>query len=201
MIFTDTIKAAITLALKTHELHQKQKRRGKDVPYIVHPLIVGMLLARAGASDEVIAAGILHDTIEDSHPLVPVTPSSIQKQFGKKIAQLVLSVTENKKLKTYEARKRESIRRIKRLSHESLLIRSADTLSNITELLSDIEHLGPRALESFGGTRGAVLQNHLESICEIQERGRVTGVNPFIDELCEHKKKLKILIDALQTDA
>jgi (p)ppGpp synthase/HD superfamily hydrolase len=63
---THSLQKAVRFAIKTHEIHQKQKRKGKDIAYITHPLTVGMLLAKAGMRVEVIMAGILHDTIEDS---------------------------------------------------------------------------------------------------------------------------------------
>jgi len=66
MIYTAKIRQAIRFAIKTHEVYQKQKRKGKDVGYISHPLTVGVVLAKAGASENVIVAGVLHDTIEDS---------------------------------------------------------------------------------------------------------------------------------------
>jgi (p)ppGpp synthase/HD superfamily hydrolase len=54
------IDLAIGVALKAH---QNQFRKGTDIPYITHPLAVGIILAKAGCSDDVIAAGILHDTV------------------------------------------------------------------------------------------------------------------------------------------
>ena len=56
------IDLAIEVAIKAH---QNQVRKGTDIPYITHPLAVGIILAKAGCSDEVIIAGILHDTLED----------------------------------------------------------------------------------------------------------------------------------------
>ncbi len=66
MILTPKIRSAIRFAIKTHEVDQKQARKGKDIAYIGHPLTVGLILARAGANEDTIIAGILHDTIEDS---------------------------------------------------------------------------------------------------------------------------------------
>ena len=63
MILTPKIKKAIRFTTKTREVYQKQKRKGKDIPYITHPLAVGLILARACASEDVVIAGILHDTI------------------------------------------------------------------------------------------------------------------------------------------
>lgn len=47
------------------QAHGSQTRKGTAVPYITHPVGVALLLARTGASDDVIAAGLLHDTAED----------------------------------------------------------------------------------------------------------------------------------------
>lgn len=194
------MRSAITLALRTHELHQKQKRKGKDVPYIVHPLIVGMLLARAGAPDDVIAAGILHDTVEDSHPLVPVTRATIEKKFGEHIADLVMSVTENKRLQVWEVRKEESIERIGSYSHESVLLKSADVLANVTELIHDIEQEGMKVLERFGGKHAAILTHYVRVIDALSKRAATFPKgkkNPFIGELRECQKQLRTYIGAI----
>jgi (p)ppGpp synthase/HD superfamily hydrolase len=53
------INTAIEVAL---EAHKNQFRKGTKIPYVTHPLAVGIILAKAGFPDEVIAAGILHDT-------------------------------------------------------------------------------------------------------------------------------------------
>ncbi|MBF8280961.1 MAG: HD protein [Candidatus Magasanikbacteria bacterium] len=52
MIYTTLIKDAIKFSIKTHEVYQKQKRKGKDIPYITHPLTVGLILSAAGANEE-----------------------------------------------------------------------------------------------------------------------------------------------------
>ena len=46
MLHTEKIAKAIRFSIRTHEVYQKQKRKGKDIPYITHPLIVGLILAR-----------------------------------------------------------------------------------------------------------------------------------------------------------
>jgi len=76
------INLAIEIAEKAH---QNQVRKGTDIPYITHPLAVGIILSKAGCSDEVIIAGILHDTVEDT----PVTLDYIRDTFGKKVFELV----------------------------------------------------------------------------------------------------------------
>lgn len=70
------------------EAHKDQKRYSGD-PYIVHTTNVGLFLAEAGLDAQAIAAGLLHDTIEDAG----VRPSDIEEQFGKEVLHLVEGVT------------------------------------------------------------------------------------------------------------
>ena len=84
------IKSAIEVAVRAHE---GQVRKGTQTPYIIHPLSVGIILAKAGAPDEVIIAGILHDTIEDT----PVTCEQVRGTFGGTIANLVKGASESDK--------------------------------------------------------------------------------------------------------
>ncbi len=148
MIYTEKIKKAINLAIKTHEIDQKQKRKGKDVAYISHPLIVGLLLSRAGADEDVIVAGILHDTIEDSLREKKVTSKMIQEGFGGRVADLVGSVTESKNL-PWKQRKQEVIEKIKNFSESSLLLKSADVVANVSEIIDDYNQNGHKEFEEF----------------------------------------------------
>jgi (p)ppGpp synthase/HD superfamily hydrolase len=76
------IDLAIEVAAKAHE---NQFRKGTDIPYITHPLAVGLILAKAGCSDDVIIAGILHDTVEDTS----ITLDYIRDTFGNKVSTIV----------------------------------------------------------------------------------------------------------------
>ncbi|MBI2079441.1 HD domain-containing protein [Candidatus Micrarchaeota archaeon] len=134
------IKKAFEVAL---EAHKKQKRKATDIPYIVHPMEVTIILMKNGANEELIAAGLLHDVVEDTD----VTIEEIEKKFGKKIAFLVQSVTEptklNKKLKkedekkTWKERKKHTIDSIKSVSKEVKMLSCADKLANISSMLED----------------------------------------------------------------
>ncbi|MBV6479591.1 MAG: hypothetical protein HGGPFJEG_02377 [Ignavibacteria bacterium] len=80
MYYSDKISSAIKFAIETHDIDQKQKRKGKDIAYITHPLTVGIILSRAGADEDTISAGILHDTIEDSIAEKKVTRDILEKR-------------------------------------------------------------------------------------------------------------------------
>ncbi len=94
MIYTQKMQDAVHFAIKVHEVDQKQKRKGKDIAYIGHPLTVALILAHAHASEDVVIAGILHDTVEDSAEHAPVAIADIAERFGTHVARLVESVTE-----------------------------------------------------------------------------------------------------------
>lgn len=70
------------------QLHEGQFRASGD-PYIVHPVAVADLLRDIGASASVIAAGFLHDVVEDTD----VTPDQLESHFGPEVRQLVEGVT------------------------------------------------------------------------------------------------------------
>jgi len=158
------ILKAIKFATKTHEIYQKQKRKGKDVSYITHPLTVGLILSNCGANEDVVCAGILHDTIEDSIEEKKVSVEMLEERFGNNVARLVLDVTETDKALTWEERKRETIEHIKKFSHDSLLLKSADVLSNLSELLDDYSRDGEDVFNRFNAPKEKKIKNSLETI-------------------------------------
>lgn len=137
MIYTKNILKAIKFATKTHNHYQQQTRKGKTIPYITHPLTAGIILAKARASEAVIVAGILHDTIEDSINEKKVTPEMLEERFGKEVSELVVSVTEMDRSLPWAERKAIALEHIKHSSHDSILVKSADVLSNGFELVDD----------------------------------------------------------------
>ena len=170
MKYTTLIQKAIRFSIKTHEVYQKQKRKGKDIPYITHPLIVGMILARAGASEDVVIAGILHDTIEDSIPEKKVTRAMIAERFGDTVAGLVDDVTEQNKELPWEERKQEALEHIEKLQNDSLLVKSADLISNISEIIADYQVEGDVIFERFNAPKEEKLWYLGETLGILEDR-------------------------------
>ena len=165
MLYTLKMRKAIKFAIETHEVHQKQKRKGKDIAYIAHPLTVGIILARAGAEEDVVIAGILHDTIEDSVSEKRVTPALIEAEFGEKVKDLVVSVTEEKqdqqdKNISWRERKITALEHIPHFSQGSVLVKSADVLSTGTELADDYGAEGPQVFDRFNASAGETLVHY-----------------------------------------
>jgi hypothetical protein len=170
MLFTHKISQAIKFATKTHEVYQKQKRKGKDIPYITHPLTVGLILARAGADEDTVVAGILHDTIEDSIATKKVSKEMLIKKFGQSVAELVLSVTEENKELSWQERKQQALEHIQTFSHQSLLLKSADILANTNELIADHSKDGDQVFERFNAPKMPILEHLLRAITAIITR-------------------------------
>ena len=109
MIFNPLIHKSITFATK---VHHTQTRKGKDIPYITHPLTVALILSRATHNENIICAGILHDTIEDCVPYGSVTKDFLEKEFNGKIAQMVNDLTEQDKTLPWMERKKAALEQL-----------------------------------------------------------------------------------------
>lgn len=195
MTYTAQIQKAIKFAAKTHQHYQDQKRKGKRIPYITHPLTVGLILSLAGADEDVIVAGILHDTIEDSTAEKKVTKEMLAERFGEKVAKLVESVTEQDKSLPWEQRKAEAIGHIAHFLHDSVLLKSADIISNVSEILDDHARYGDEIFDRFSAPeprKERTVQNYLKVIAALKGAWEES---PLMDELHTIEKGLTALID------
>jgi hypothetical protein len=122
--------------------HAGQQRKIDGDPFILHPLEVGSLLYYAGAADHVIAAGVLHDTLEKTD----ATAADLRQHFGAHIAVLVRALSEDEGLEDYLARKAALRRQVARAGQEALMVFAADKISKARELARLLTHpqLEPR---------------------------------------------------------
>ncbi len=111
-------------------LHRTQRRVSDDAPFILHPLEVASLLYNCGASDRVIAAGVLHDVIEDTSAVI----EEIRQRFGGHVAALVASVTEDPAIESPRHRKAALREQIRSAGDEAAMIFAADKVTKVREL-------------------------------------------------------------------
>ena len=111
-------------------LHEGQRRQVDGQPFILHPLEVGALLYQAGAPDDVIAAGLLHDTLEKSD----ADESELSQLFGAHVTGLVRAVTEDDHIKGYARRKAALRDQVAQAGDEALMLFAADKVSKAREL-------------------------------------------------------------------
>jgi GTP diphosphokinase / guanosine-3',5'-bis(diphosphate) 3'-diphosphatase len=114
------------------EKHSNQRRKGaRAEPYINHPIEVANLLVNVGKIDDadVIAAGLLHDTVEDCG----VSFEEIGERFGHAVADYIRELTDDKSLPKAE-RKRLQVEHAPQLSHGAKQVKLADKISNIRDI-------------------------------------------------------------------
>ena len=133
--------------------HIGQVRKNEpDKPMIIHPIGVGQLLESFGYDDNVIAAGYLHDVVEDTK----YTIEDIEREFGKDIATLVMGASEPDKSLPWEDRKRHAIEETRTLPFRNKLVICADKINNLEDLFLKFEKSGNRDFSAF--KRGEELQ-------------------------------------------
>jgi GTP diphosphokinase / guanosine-3',5'-bis(diphosphate) 3'-diphosphatase len=118
--------------------HHKGQLRASGEPYVLHPLEVAMVLAEMKLDSTAIAAGLLHDAVEDT----PVTTADITAMFGEQVAHIVEGVTKIDKIQfaNREDRQAENVRKMLLAMVSDVrvvLIKLADRLHNMRTL----EHL------------------------------------------------------------
>src|ERR1700740_2189135 len=130
------VKKAYDYSLKNHE----GQSRASGEPYLVHPLEVALVLAEMKMDPVAIAAGLLHDSVEDTS----VTIADITTEFGEQVAHIVEGVTKISKIDfaTREEQQAENLRKMMLAMVDDIrvvLIKLADRLHNMRTL----EHLDP----------------------------------------------------------
>jgi len=128
--YSELIHRAMDFAAKAHE-GQFRKDRGEKIPYISHPAMVSRLLEGSGFDEGVVAAGILHDTVEDTE----VTLETLKDRFGERVAALVEQVTEEDKSLPWEKRKARYLERLREAPFEALAVCCADKIHNLWSLI------------------------------------------------------------------
>jgi len=112
--------------------HKGQPRKIGGVPYIAHPVGVAFILQQMGCHETVVAAGLLHDTVEDTK----VTPEEIQRNFGDEVAYIVAGCTElPKERNNWESRKLHMIRTLADAPISVKLVAAADKYHNLSHSL------------------------------------------------------------------
>ena len=120
-------RAALSFA---DERHAGQRRESDNAPFVMHPIEVATLLHEAGYPDHVIAAGALHDVIEDTD----TESAEISKRFGPKVAQLVTALTENPAIEDDAERKAALRSQVARAGSDAAAVFAADKIAKAREM-------------------------------------------------------------------
>lgn len=144
---TSILDKAIVFAVKAH---QGAERKGKAFPYIVHPMEAVSIAATMTNDQELLAAAVLHDTVEDTN----VTLKDVEREFGKRIAELVEAESDiefegKSRQESWRLRKEEAIERLSTATNEVKIVALADKLSNIRAIYRDYQAIGDKVWDLF----------------------------------------------------
>ena len=143
-VFEEAIQFAV-------QAHSGMTRKRVSAPYILHPMEVAVIVGTMTSDEEVLAAAVLHDTVEDTE----VTMEDIRTRFGERVASLVDSETEDKypgepKRESWRKRKEESLEKLRTAENPDVrLLWLGDKLSNMRSFSRAWKVGGNTIWESF----------------------------------------------------
>lgn len=165
----DLVSEAIAFSTMAHD---GMRRRKSGVPYILHPMEAGVIIGTITDKQEVIAAGILHDVVEDAG----ISIEEIGEKFGARVMELVASETENKREElppedTWRIRKEETLENLRTTDDiDVMILWIGDKLSNIRAIYRDFLVEGNAVWNKFHQSDVNVQAWYYRSILKYTER-------------------------------
>jgi len=166
---TPLLRGALGLARLAHE-----GPASEGDTELSHPVTVVTLLQEAGLDEEVVAAGLLHDVVEDTS----IEIGDISAEFGEPVASLVAAMTERGDVESYGLRKEEHRRRVSQSGGRVAAIYAADKLASAGKLAAEGVEASQQQFEHYERTVGELLQTHPEV--------------PFLGELARALEEVRV---------
>jgi GTP diphosphokinase / guanosine-3',5'-bis(diphosphate) 3'-diphosphatase len=171
--------------------HAGQVRNGSGgLPYIAHPVAVAARLEALDYDEDVLAAALLHDVVEDSD----TTLEELRSEFGERVAGLVAALSDDESIVDYRERKDEHRVRVREHDGDAFAIYASDKLTNSSTLHEALEREDPTAVR---GEFNVPLELKLE-VWEDDAamlRAEAPGL-PFLDELDAALSRLRADLEA-----
>ena len=165
----ELVSEAIAFAVKAHD---GMRRKKSEVPYILHPLEAAVIVGTMTSDQNIIAAAVLHDVVEDTD----ATLDEIREHFGQRVWELVQSETEDKRENlppeaTWRIRKEESLAVLKKAEDIAvLMVWLGDKLANMRAIYRDFKVEGNAMWQRFNQTDPAQQAWYYHSIVELTRR-------------------------------
>ncbi|MBR3072058.1 HD domain-containing protein [Fibrobacter sp.] len=161
---TSILDRAIVFAVNAH---QGTERRGKGFPYIVHPMEAVEIVATMTTDQELLAAAVLHDTVEDTD----VTLDDIRREFGERVAKLVKEESDVfidgvSEADSWHERKQAAIDRLAQASRDAKMVALGDKLSNARIIYRDFVQKGNELWNIFHVTDVKEHEWHYRGLAE-----------------------------------
>ena len=169
---TSLFDRAVTFAVK---VHSGTERRGKGFPYIVHLMEAVEIVATITPDQELLAAAMLHDTVEDT----PVTVDDLRREFGDRIAGIVEAESDvhnegESEHESWHRRKQEAIDRLTAAPLEAKIVALGDKLSNMRAIARDYAQIGDGLWKLFHVTEKSEHEWHYRGLAHALKDLEVT---------------------------
>lgn len=211
---TPRLERALAVA---RAVHHGIPRKGTGIPYITHPEAVATMLASYGYGEDLVIAGLLHDTVEDAKYGCEVLQRSLgdlaggnrlppaghvafrqaflrflSDEFGPDVFRLVMSVSETKNdggpRRDWLDRKREQLDHLLFASPEEAALKAADAVDNIECTLGDLAHEGLGTLDRF--RCGSLTAWYFSAVAQVAA-ARMPEGSPLAGRLCQGAEALR----------
>ena len=144
---TTILDRAIVFAVRAHA---GTERRGKGFPYIVHPMEAVEIVATMTNDQELLAAAVLHDTVEDTD----TTIEQIRNEFGDRVASFVAAESDEPhqsrdSIENWRNRKQAAMDRLASASRDAKIVALGDKLSNMRAIARDYAEQGDQLWHLF----------------------------------------------------
>ncbi len=167
--------------------HNGQYRKGTQTPYILHPLEAGIIASSMTDDEKVVAAAILHDTIEDTD----TTEKELTENFGAEVKDLVICESEDKQrdkpaIQTWRERKEVTINHLMNCDDDRIkIITLSDKLSNVRSMYRDYNMIGEKLWQRFNQKDPSMHKWYYVSILEACKSLQDYDAYKEYSDLCE----------------
>ena len=165
----ELVSEAVAFAVKAHD---GMRRKKSEAPYILHPMEAAVIVGTMSDDQNLIAAAVLHDVVEDAG----ITMEEIEARFGKRVRELVGAETEDKRADlppadTWRIRKEESLAFLKNTNDLAVLIVwLGDKLANMRAIYRDFKVEGVQMWQRFNQTDVSEQAWYYRSIVDLTKR-------------------------------
>jgi (p)ppGpp synthase/HD superfamily hydrolase len=173
------LEKALRMAAAAHE---GQYRKDGHVPYITHPVMCAFILSKHAFAEEVVAAALVHDVLEDT----TVTEEQMRKELGDTVTNLVLLVTYDPSL-SWEEQRSAYIEKLRNAPADAKAISVADKIHNAQSLLDAHAKQGSLIWAQFNRPKEKKLWFEGEMLKMLQE----TWQHPLVDEYAALYEQMK----------
>ncbi len=163
--------------------HRAQTRASDGRPFLTHVTEVAALLHDAGFDEELVAVGLLHDSVERG----TLSEEDLRGEFGDRIADQVMTLSEDPSIEAFDERKAALRAQVAAAGGQAMTVFAADKLSDVLGLRRGIQTFGPGVPDRIGTSIESMAAHYRDSV-EVIAAARPSSA--FLPALREELERL-----------